>query len=123
MLDIEEPVSEALDALCDVAFSLPAESKTRQKCVVAEQGLRHALSKLKVATHNNLQLQDGDTESLLHILWLRLVKVVDEYQHSYAEDVEITMIKRLSKELGEEFKIVLKDGESKVEPRQPRSAA
>lgn len=45
-MDIEPLLVAALDALCDVAFSLPQESKTRQKCVVAEQGLRDALGQL-----------------------------------------------------------------------------
>jgi hypothetical protein len=65
----------------------------------------------------SLQLQDGEAEALLHILWLRLVKIVGGYQRSYAEDVEITMIKGFSEQLGEKFVIVLENGVSKVAPR------
>lgn len=67
---------------------------------------------------DSLPLEPGDTDVLLHILWMRLVLIVSEYQHLYSEDIEITTIQRLSEQLGERFSIVLDNGVSKVAPRR-----
>lgn len=46
MSDPVNHIINALDALCDAAFSLPSDSKARQKCVSAEKGLRNYLEKI-----------------------------------------------------------------------------
>jgi hypothetical protein len=57
MADIQKSISDALDALCEVAFALPQESKTRQQCVNAERGLRDALSDLNLVLEDSTRRQ------------------------------------------------------------------
>jgi len=68
---------------------------------------------------NSLTLESGDTEMLLNILWVRLHSIVSNYGSSYAEDVEISAIQRLSAQLGEHFSIVREgDGIERLQPRR-----
>lgn len=68
---------------------------------------------------NSLPLEAGDAEMLLNILWKRLDSIVSNYGNSYAQDVEISAIERLSGQLGERFIIVREgDGVRRLQARQ-----